>query len=75
MDKAISLPFTHRNNLEDIKEGLETKPFTDKTSRFSIIISGKDRNELNQHIEIVKNILNCIKTETTSGTIETPIWN
>lgn len=74
IDNVLSLPFTHRNNLNNIKVGLETKPFHDKTARFNIIISGHDKIELKKNIASVKKLLNNIKIKTSEGALKTPIW-
>lgn len=74
IDSVLSLPFTFRNNLKNIKTGLKTRPIHDKTARFNIILSGCDRNELNKNVEYVKKVLDGIRVRTKEGDLRTPIW-
>ncbi len=73
IDAVIDLPYTYRNNLKNIKLGMETKPYTDKTSRFFVIVNADTREQLNERIEYIRSILDNIKVETDNG-IKTPIW-
>ena len=67
--------YTHRNNLDNIKVGMQTKVYTDKTSRFFITVSANDRGELDDRIEGIKVILDQIKVRTVSGETKGPIWD
>lgn len=72
MEKVTGFNFVHRNLLYTIKEGMRTGTIEDKTSRFSIIVSGATREELEQHMEQVKNTL-IIEVDTDEG-VKGPIW-
>lgn len=72
IDKVKEFPFVHNNILDTVNVGMQTKKAEDKTSRFSIIVSGKDFDELEENIELIKRTLD-IKVKTESG-IESPIW-
>lgn len=71
--KVVSMPFTHRNNLENLYLGMKTKSYKDKTGRYFIVISGTNPEILMSNVEAVKNTLK-IKVKTNSG-IKGPIWN
>lgn len=72
MDKVTELDYVHRNILYTIEEGMEIGTIEDKTSRFSIIVSGATREELEQHMEQVKKEL-VIEVDTAVG-VKYPIW-
>lgn len=72
---AEELEFTHRNNLSNIKIGMKTKLYTDKTSRFFVTLSASDREELDDRVEVVKGLLNQIEVSTVSGERKGPIWD
>ena len=74
--KAVQeLDYTHRNNLDNINWGMQTKVYTDKTSRYFITVSANDRGELDNRIETIKGILDRIKVTTASGETRGPIWD
>lgn len=72
IEEVKTLSFVHNNLLDDISIGMKTVRIEDKTSRFSIIVSGKNYSELNDNINYIRNVLN-IKVKTVDG-IEAPIW-
>ena len=72
ISEVRSLKFVHRNILHTIQTGMEIGTIEDKTSRFSIIVSGETRQELEQHMEQIKEILE-IEVVTDTG-IKRPIW-
>lgn len=55
--EVISLPYVHRNLLHKIKPGIETVFHLDKTSRYSIIVSAANLNELNERMKYIRNLL------------------
>ena len=71
--EVLDLPYTHRHNFAAIKPGVKTKPYTDKTARFFIIIDAENRKQLDERTEHIRNILNGINVKTING-IKTPIW-
>lgn len=72
VEEVKRFPFVHRNLLDTIRIGMKTKKAEDKTSRFSIIVSADNFDELDQNIQQIKNVLK-VKTVTEHG-IENPIW-
>jgi biotin carboxylase len=74
IEDVIRLPYTHRHNLDTITIGMKTRPYTDKTSRFFIIVSADTRKELNDRISRIREQLNAIKVKCNDGNIKTPIW-
>ncbi len=73
IEQALSLSYTHRHNLNNIKIGLKTRPYTDKTSRYFIIVDADNREMLDERIKEIRNILDGIKVMTDAG-VKTPIW-
>lgn len=72
IQEVQELDFVHRNILYTIHEGMEIGTVEDKTSRFSIIVSGTSREELQQHMEKIKEML-VIEVDTAAG-VKYPIW-
>ncbi len=72
VDDVTQLEYVHRNILYTITEGMEIGSIEDKTSRFSIIVSGNTREELEDSMEQIKSILQ-IQVDTVDG-IKYPIW-
>lgn len=70
-----NLSFTYRNNLDSIEMGMKIISNTDKTSRFFVIISATDKQELSAHINTVQSLLNEIVVKQGDGEYKTPIWN
>lgn len=66
------LEYVHNNILDNISIGLKTVEAKDKTSRFSIIVSAKDYDELDRNIGNIKSLLQ-VKVQTSEG-IKLPIW-
>lgn len=73
IDQVLQLPYVHRHNLDGIQIGMKTKPYTDKTSRYFIIIEAEDRKELAERMTGIREKLNGIEVVTLSGK-KTPIW-
>ena len=74
VEETVKMPYTHRHNLMNIHIGMRTKPHTDKTSRFFVIIHANDRSQLNERISEVRSLLDGIKVECDDGTLAGPIW-
>lgn len=72
VEKIKALKYVHRHLLDEIYVGLKTKPMKDKTSRYSIIVSGQNRKELEKNIKYIKDTL-IVDVETNDG-IQNPIW-
>lgn len=73
VDEIEKYGFVYSNLLDKIKIGMKTMPIKDKTSRYSIIVSGKTRKDLMENMNVIKDTLN-IEVETKEG-IENPIWD
>lgn len=67
------MPFTHRNNLDEIYVGMRTKPYTDKTSRYFVIVSAINHQELSDRVGLIREKLK-IKVITHDG-VQGPIWS
>ncbi len=70
--EVLKLDFVHRNILHTIQQGMKIGTIEDKTSRFSIIVSGRTREELQWNMEQIRRIL-IIQVETEAG-LKDPIW-
>ena len=71
--EVLNLPYVHRNQIEKLYVGYENrKENTDKTSRYIIVISAQNREELKQRANKIKSMLK-IQVDTISG-IKGPIW-
>lgn len=72
--EVLKLPYVHRHNLNSIKVGLKTKPYTDKTSRYFVVIEAEDREVLTERMAVIREKLDGIEVITPLGK-KTPIWN
>lgn len=72
IDSIINYDFVHRNILYTIHTGMQIGTIEDKTSRFSIIVSGKSAEELEAHMEQIRKTL-LIEVDTEEG-VKYPIW-
>lgn len=72
VEEVCQLPYVHRNILYSIKQGMKIGAATDKTSRFSIIVSGKNWKEWETNVKHVQELLK-IQVQK-DGEIKTPIW-
>lgn len=54
---VIALPYVHHHNLDAIQIDMHTKEPKDKTARFFLIVEAQDRNELEQRVIEIKQIL------------------
>ena len=72
IQEVLKLDFVHRNILHTIQEGMKIGTIEDKTSRFSIIVSGRTRQELQWNMEQIRRML-IIRVETEMG-LKDPIW-
>ncbi len=73
VEKVFKMPFVHNNLLNNLKIGLKTSAATDKTTRFSIIVSADNYDELDYNIDMIKSTLN-VEVQTIKGT-EGIIWD
>lgn len=72
VDEVMSRPYVHRNNLDDIRVGMRTKPIKDKTARFFLIVEGKDHDDLMERIDDIKKTMR-VQVQTDEG-LEGIIW-
>ena len=73
MREVQELPFVHRNQLDELKQGMvNTGGMSDKTTRLAIIVSGATREELNARMQTVRDMLR-VEVETEDG-IKGLIW-
>lgn len=67
VDELKSLPFVKGVYLDDVAAGSQTEPMRHKGMRKGpILVKGKDRSEVNSHIETIRKTLN-IQVETPDG--------
>jgi len=71
---VIALPYVHHHNLDAIQIDMHTKEPKDKTARFFLIVEAQDRNELEQRVIEIKQILNGILVRCEDGSLQHPIW-
>lgn len=57
VEQVQQLEYVYRNILDTIRVGMKVKKASDKTSRFSIIVNAKNREEWFKRVENIKNIL------------------
>ncbi|MCL2110667.1 MAG: ATP-grasp domain-containing protein [Clostridiales bacterium] len=74
VDEINSYPFTHRNNLCELYIGKKIAGNSDKTSRFFVIVSAKTHDELDLHVNMVKEALSIKVFSQTHGHRD-PIWD
>lgn len=73
MREVQELPYVHRNQLDELKQGMvNTGGMSDKTTRLAIIVSGATREELNARMQTVRDMLR-VEVETEDG-IKGLIW-
>lgn len=72
LNEVKTKPYVHNHALASIKVGMQTKPIEDKTSRYCLTISAKNRKEYELKRQEIINSLN-IRVKTESG-IKGPIW-
>lgn len=58
IDEVMRLPYVHRNLLHEIKIGLKTEFQLDKTTRYPIIVSASDLEELEKRMEYIRGRIN-----------------
>lgn len=72
VEEAKALPFMCAHRLDDIRPGMETDPFSDKTARYISVLRADSREELLKNIDVYRETIR-IRVETESG-IQGPIW-
>lgn len=63
LETVKSLDYVHRNLLDEIHLGMQIKNRNDKTSRYSIIVSADNRQELYDHMNKIRSILKIISVD------------
>ncbi len=74
IDEAAALPFLHSNQLDEIHTGMQIAENTNKTSRFAMIITGRDHNEWEEHVRQVQALLD-INVQAADGSLKPIIWS
>lgn len=72
VENVMSLPYVAKTTMESLNVGNVTGEFHDKRNRHAVILQGRTREELENRIQTVKEML-MIKVKTPSG-IKRPIW-
>lgn len=72
VNEVKNFEFVHNSIIDKIEVGMQTKKAEDKTSRYCIIVSGNNFEELECNINRIKNTLD-IRVQTENG-IESIIW-
>lgn len=73
VEEVINLPYTRRNNLERIYEGMKTDSIESKGARFFTVVVAESYEELARREANIQSILKIV-TEV-DGREEMPIWN
>lgn len=72
VDEVLAMDCVCLSTLNTISVGVKTQSFTDKTSRYAIIVKGDSRAEL---LDNINRIRDCLKIEVKTVTgIKGPIW-
>ena len=58
IEEVLKLPYTYHNNFETLEKGKHIKINTDKTSRYFIILEGKNHDEILQRRNYIKDLIN-----------------
>ena len=72
IEEICKLDYIYHNNLSNIKLGMKTKPFTDKTARFFSIVSASNHEELMKRVQFLKKKLKIVVL--TDRGEQGPIW-
>lgn len=72
VEDALGFPFIHGSLLPEIKTGMKTGKFSDKTSRYISVLSAETRIELEQRFQEYRDTIN-IQVKTKDG-LKGPIW-
>lgn len=73
IENVIKLPYTYHNNFETLRVGSVVKKNIDKTSRYFIILTASNHEELMERREEIKQLIN-IDVKNIDGTIKGVIW-
>ncbi len=74
VSEVEALPYVHRNQLYKIHEGMvNNSAASDKTSRYAVIVSAEDNDELTARMDYIRETLK-IKVKTNEG-YSYPIWD
>ena len=74
IDQVINLPYTHHNNLDTLFVGKESKKNIDKTSRYFVILEGKNHEELMNRRSEIQNLIK-VDVIGEDGTVRDIIWD
>ena len=72
VDEVRSMPFVYKEHLSNIKLGMKTRQFSDKTARYVTVVFADTHEELLHDIDVIRDTLR-VKIKTENG-IEGPIW-
>lgn len=72
IEDVARLPYVYKHTLDDIKVGMKTESFSDKSARYVVIAQAQTREMLDKRIDEIRNILQ-IKVKTDDG-IKGPVW-
>ena len=72
IEEICKLDYIYHNNLSNIKLGMKTKPFTDKTASFFSIVSASNHEELMKRVQFLKKKLKIVVL--TDRGEQGPIW-
>ena len=72
VEEVKAMPCVYKDTLDTIHVGVKTKTFSDKTSRYAIILRAESREELMEDIAAIRKILK-IQVSTVSG-MKGPVW-
>lgn len=72
VEKVRAMDCVHKDTLDTIGIGVKTKTFTDKTSRYAIIVKDDSREHLLDDIAKIREMLK-IRVKTVSG-MKGPVW-
>lgn len=73
MEEVKALPFVAQTTMDSIYPGMEAASFSDKRSRHAVILSGESREQMNERIEQIREMLH-IEVETPEGERRGLIW-
>jgi hypothetical protein len=72
VEQVKALPYVFHHQLDKLKVGKAGAKASDKTSRYAVIVRGKDHRELEEHMAEIRSILNV--TVEKDGELRPIIW-
>lgn len=73
VEQVQNLPYVSANQLGKIKEGMVIPKNVDKTSRFAMVVTGRDEEEWQEHVQQIRRILDIQVSH--NGRVNTIIWD